>query len=78
MSEASSLHLDPEARQILDFMERQPITAYTAEELAEQLDDPAMDIRAALAKLERLGYVAREQTEVGADEYMISPSARRI
>ena len=78
MSDATELHLEPAAQQILSFMQQHPEKTYSSHELAEQIHGMEMGIRAALAKLERLGYIDRGHTTDGAEEYFINPSAPKV
>ena len=77
MTEAENLHLEPAARQILAFMGRNVETAYTPDDLASETGVPLGDVQAALAKLERLGYVGRAQSTGFDEAYNITPLAPR-
>ena len=74
MSEARNLHLDEWEQRVLDVMRRQPDEIYTTELLTDQLGRSATEIRAALAKLERLGFVSRNVVPDGRDEYAVNPA----
>ena len=74
MSDARDLHLEPAAQHILQVMTPHPERAFTPEALAQALAVPAPEIRAALAKLERLGCVDREH-QMGEEAYIVNPSA---
>lgn len=77
MSDAPNLHVDPEAQQILDYMGRDPLRAYHVDEIVGHVREMNIDARAALLKLERLGFIDRGPATEGGDEYFLNPAPDR-
>jgi DNA-binding IclR family transcriptional regulator len=75
MNDSHMLHVEPTGHRILAYMRTQPEGLAQPQELAEQLDLGEGAVRAALAKLERLGLVDRAHALGGAEEYLLTPAA---
>lgn len=75
MDDPNILHVEPTGHRILAYMRTQPEGLSNPHALAEQLELGEGEIRAALAKLERLGLVDRTHALGGAEEYLLTPGA---
>ncbi len=74
MDDHLTLHVDPIGHRIIAFMRQQPEGMTNPGELVAHLNVPEEDVRAELAKLERLGVVDRGHTSEGNEEYMLNPT----
>lgn len=74
MDDHVSLHVDPIGHRIIAFMRGQAEGITHPAELAAHLSVPEEQVRAELAKLERLGVVDRGHTLGGSEEYMLNPT----
>lgn len=75
MTERAELHVEPTGERILAFMRQQPDGVSDVHEIVNHLGEAEPKIRAALAKLERLGFVDRGHDSSGVEEYIINPAA---
>ncbi len=77
MPQDDELDLDPVTLDILDLLRRQAGDAFSAEELADQLDYTPAEVETGLARLGELGFV--EKTErAGAPAFIISSGAPEL
>ena len=75
MDDHNILHVEPTGHRILAFMRTQEDGLSNPPELVAALELGEGEVRAALAKLERLGLVDRGHTLGGAEEYILTPAA---
>lgn len=74
MDDHVTLHVDPIGHRIIAFMRQQAEGITYPVELATHLNVAEEQVRAELAKLERLGVVDRGHTVGGREEYILNPT----
>jgi hypothetical protein len=77
MTESAHLHVEATGQRIVEWLQNQPDGVSTVHVLVSELGLSEGELRAALAKLERLGAVDRAHTSDGHEEIILNPASLR-